>query len=61
MSFYLFCSSLLLFVLVSLWENRKMSKLSRQELVLKLLEKEKEVLREKEDDLSNNSSGLFSI
>jgi hypothetical protein len=29
-SFYLFCSSLLLFVLVSLWENRKMSKLSRQ-------------------------------
>lgn len=49
-SFYLFLSSLLLFVLVSLWENRKMSKLMRQELVIKLLEKEKEVLRDPKEE-----------
>ena len=37
LSFWVFVSSLILFVCVSLWENRKMSKISRQELIIKLL------------------------
>ncbi len=61
-SFYLFLASFLLFALPSLWENRKMSRLLKQELVIKLLEKEKEVLRDdREDELSRHSSGQFSI
>lgn len=64
LSFWMFLGSLLLFVVVSLWENRKMSKLSRQELVIRLLEKEKEVLRgstHTEGAASNSSSDLFTI
>lgn len=60
-SFWMFFSSLLLFVVVSLWENRKMSRLSRQELIIKLLEKEKEVLRQSKDSVSQSSSGVFEI
>jgi hypothetical protein len=37
LSFWIFIGSLLLFVVVSVWENRKMSKLSRQEMVIRLL------------------------
>ena len=61
LSFWIFFSSLLLFVVVSLWENRKMSKLSRQELIIKLLEKEKEVLRQSKESVSQSSSGVFEI
>lgn len=64
-SFWVFVCSLILFVLVSVWENRKMSKLSRQEMVIRLLEKEKEILRggsiDTDGAASNNSSDIFTI
>lgn len=36
-SFWLFVSSLVVFVAVAVWENRKMSRISQQELVIRLL------------------------
>lgn len=63
-SFWIFVSSLILFVIVSFWENRKMNKISKQELVIRLLEREKEVLRGStcsEGKISNGSSDLFTL
>lgn len=44
-SFWVFFSSLIAFALASIWENRKMSQIAQQELVIKLLENEKKMLR----------------
>lgn len=59
-SFWVFFSSLIAFALASIWENRKMSQIAQQELVIKLLENEKRMLRESRDsDEGSRSEGLL--
>jgi hypothetical protein len=63
-SFWLFLSSLVVFVGVAVWENRKMSRISQQELVIKLLEREKRMLMEGSERgsvASQQESAIFTL